>query len=284
MKHPYTLIGLLLAGMTVSAENYFVDGTTWESLVSGTHAPNLPYTPFTHTLEGTATIDGYECLKLYETCDNDPATRTHIGWIRAEGNKIYSLVDETPHRWSVIYDFGLTEGTSATVEDFRDYGKGYKPVEATVRCTDIRTGTSGLTHRNLDILMPDITSNRDIMVGEETWIDGIGSIHGIKYNLLGAMCGIGSILVKVTSGGRTVYENNSYISPIKSAENHAVRTEGLVIIVSGTTTGERIALYSADGRLVCTKVSDGNATAVRGDVPGIYILMVGGTPHKVALK
>lgn len=278
MKHLYTLIGLLLAGMTVSAENYFVDGTAWESLSRGTHAPNLPYTPFTHTLDGTAIIDGYECLKLYETRDNDPATRTHIGWIRTEGDKIYSLVDETTHTWSVIYDFGLAVGTSATVEGFYDYGKGYTPLEATVRCTGIITGADGLTQRNLDILI------RDVTYGEETWIDGIGSIHGIKYNLMRAMSGIGSILVKVTSGGTTVYENNSYISPIKSAENHAVRTEGLAITVSGTTTGERIALYSADGRLVCTKVSDGNETAVRGDVPGIYILMVGGTPHKVALK
>ncbi|GEM_PF-2361556 len=278
MKHLYTLVGLLMAGLTASGyENCFVEGAAWETMFRGTQEPNAEWHTSTFTLADPGSVAGKDCLKLYETTDGDASTIKHVAWIASEGDKVYSLNDAASGVWRLIYDFGVAEGSECEIYDYRKIGYPTPDDPFTLKCVAV-SEENGLTIRALEIYAGTSHS-----LGTEHWIDGIGDTHGITYNLYEAIDGIGSMLVKVTRDGRTVYENTAGITLTATSEI-AVRPEGLDIIATGVPAGTAVILAAIDGKVLHSGTVDGGTLRIGTPAPGIYIVRIGDTVNKIATK
>jgi len=209
---------------------------------------------------------GKECLKLYRTDNNDPATRTLQSYIHVDGDKVYFLRDLASGQWKLMYDFGVQVGGTYDINHFVDFSNTPYDRPFTLTCTSETESTKTLEGE----------------YDKVTWLTGIGNPAGVTANLYELYCGGESHLIKVTSAGETVYENTAMLAQTLTTPCAVKVTEGGVT-VTGSAAGIPVTIHSVDGKCMHRSLTGTAPTSV--SLPtGIYMVSVGPEVHKVLVR
>lgn len=259
------LIGLsAMICSTATAQNYFTENTVWEEI--GRATPLEEYMTNHYTLAEPGDMAGKECLKLYRTDNNDPATRTLQSYIHVDGDKVYFLRDLASGQWKLMYDFGIKVGETCAVEQFRDFANVPHDQSFTLTCLSETESTKTLEGEYAKV----------------TWLTGIGNPAGVTGNLYELYCGGESHLIKVTSAGETVYENTAMLAQTLTTPCAVKVTEGGVT-VTGSAAGTLVTIHSVDGKCMHRSLT-GTAPTYVSLPTGIYMVSVGPEVHKVLVR
>lgn len=259
------LIGLsAMICSTATAQNYFTENTVWEEICRAT--PIEEYMTIHYTLAEPGEMAGKECLKLYRTDNNDPATRTLQSYIHVDGDKVYFLRDLASGQWKLMYDFGVQVGGTYDINHFVDFSNTPYDRPFTLTCTSETESTKTLEGE----------------YDKVTWLTGIGNPAGVTANLYELYCGGESHLIKVTSAGETVYENTAMLAQTLTTPCAVKVTEGGVT-VTGSAAGIPVTIHSVDGKCMHRSLTGTAPTSV--SLPtGIYMVSVGPEVHKVLVR
>lgn len=259
------LIGLsAMICSTATAQNYFTENTVWEEI--GRATPVEEFMTIHYTLAEPGEMAGKECLKLYRTDNNDPATRTLQSYIHVDGDKVYFLRDLASGKWKLMYDFGVQVGGTYDINHFVDFSNTPYDRPFTLTCTSETESTKTLEGE----------------YDKVTWLTGIGNPAGVTANLYELYCGGESHLIKVTSAGETVYENTAMLAQTLTTPCAVKVTEGGVT-VTGSAAGTPVTIHSVDGKCMHRSLTGTAPTSV--SLPtGIYMVSVGPEVHKVLVR
>lgn len=259
------LIGLsAMICSTATAQNYFTENTVWEEI--GRATPIEEFMTIHYTLAEPGEMAGKECLKLYRTDNNDPATRTLQSYIHVDGDKVYFLRDLASGQWKLMYDFGVQVGGTYDINHFVDFSNTPYDRPFTLTCTSETESTKTLEGEHDKV----------------TWLTGIGNPAGVTANLYELYCGGESHLIKVTSAGETVYENTAMLAQTLTTPCAVKVTEGGVT-VTGSAAGTPVTIHSIDGKCMHRSLTGTAPTSV--SLPtGIYMVSVGPEVHKVLVR
>lgn len=259
------LIGLsAMICATATAQNYFTENTVWEEI--GRATPIEEYMTIHYTLAEPGEMAGKECLKLYRTDNNDPATRTLQSYIHVDGDKVYFLRDLASGQWKLMYDFSIKAGETCAVEQFRDFANVPYDHPFTLTCLSETESTKTLEGEYAKV----------------TWLTGIGNPAGVADNIYELFSGGQSQLIKVTSAGKTVYENTAMLAQTLTTPCAVKVTEGGVT-VTGSAAGIPVTIHSVDGKCMHRSLT-GTAPTYVSLPAGIYMVSVGPEVHKVLVR
>lgn len=268
----------MLLPFVAFGENIFKEGTKWVTSYWGFIGSPMYYT---HTVEGTVTVDGAEALQIYLTKNEDESSRTQSPLMKTEGDKVFFL-DPESNNWLLCYDFGLEVGQGCYVyqipignnSTFRTY----------VKCLRIYDSEE---YNGLTVIEFEEFYNDECTGYSETgkWLKGIASVRGFaENNRFGTVGGVIQLVYVSTTEG-VIYENKEASANEISMDGPSVSvsTNGLEITVSGANLNENVSLYTVDGFLVASEKSAGGTLSITAPHKGIYIVHAGGVAHKIAV-
>lgn len=252
------------AVIPAEAPNYFgVNDTLWKLECYSDAEPNLNPTYGGYKLNGEIEIAGKKALKLWNTAE-DGSTTSMIGYIAAEGEKVYYLMPDSDE-WKMLYDFGLQPGETTTIYGGNPliFHECKTDREYEVQCIGIgRWYTTH--HRTMNVRLRPISDDADdtaVRFKNDIWLCGIGNssdpmgIDGIFW------IGGGSSVKEVTSEGKIVYQrpsdNNGTGSTISIPDNTTAGTTANAPIYD--LLGRKIEsplpgnLYITDGKKILWK-------------------------------
>lgn len=249
---------------TATAQNYFTENTVWEEIARAT--PLEEYMTVHHTLAEPGEMAGKQCLKLYRTYNNDPATRTLQSYIHVDGDKVYFLRDLASGQWKLMYDFGIQVGGTYDINHFVDFSNTPYDRPFTLTCISETESTKSLEGE----------------YDKVTWLTGIGNPAGVTDNLYELYSGGESHLIRVTSAGETVYENTAMLAQTLTTPCAVKVSEGGVTVTGGAA-GTLVTIHSVDGKCMHRSITDTTPTSV--SLPaGIYVVSIGPETHKVMVR
>lgn len=175
MKNKFLLLLYFLPTLLVGqAINHFQHpDSKWNVAKTYPHAdpqhPNFAETKTTvYGIKGDTLINTKSWLKLYSSSDSMFGKDfVYKGLVRSENNKVMYM--NTSNKLDTIYDFNLKVGDSASY-NFEVTGREKIPVIAIDTIV-----LNGKKYKRFKFGEPKVTS---LFTLRETWIEGIGSIHG----------------------------------------------------------------------------------------------------------
>lgn len=212
-------MALGLSFCVTNAQNYFVEGIRWETEVWGSHAPTETAYETVY-LEGTVTVDGKDCLKMWRMTDNDPATTCQATVIYVDGDKVYFLPNTTTNEWTLLYDFGLNEGEGCTI-GFVPYPwtETSQAITTYVKSTGVSTCDD---NDSLEVMALEEYGDAScsLYLGAGKWLKGLGALNGVLNNGYFEADGMRSKLLSVTLNGTEIYKSSEAgIHDVQEGEN-----------------------------------------------------------------
>lgn len=210
MKKLALLMFMALAGLTLTAKNYFEVGTTWVDKIIlndhnvrfATYHLQTPSNGETGYLE-LWQADGYQSLSV-------PVAKAYV---KVEGDKVYfRLLNSEIKDWFLGYDFGLKAGEGALCYSPNFLLDDGKPLGGYYKC--VETLESNPSYGGLPTLSLQLFKNQDDVqpvIDDVTWLSGIGGTGGLfrAYEgvLLGLDGGAGGELFEVRNGDEIIYQS-----------------------------------------------------------------------------
>lgn len=236
------IILFLLAFLPVmaNAQDYIKEGTAWNCIVNGSHAPSV-YVSATEEIAGDTIINGITASKVYYSSETSSRQLTAI--IRTEESKVY-LWHHASNQWLLAYDFGLEVGKGCYVGHLNNSLQKNDSGRITyIRCTGKDTVTlyDESTGNPVEVPVLYVEEYRsdecegDCSTG--TLLVGIGTTKGLLWNNRFGVDGGSSTLVSVSCDDMQI----SVSSPTKivSVDSDTTATDDKVYNLSGIQSTEQ---------------------------------------------
>lgn len=260
MKLIFTFIAMLLP-VFGSAESFFKNGTSWNTRIFSATTPEGEESLATYYLDGEASIDGLDALKLYRTIvtENRKAYTELLSHIREENNEVWYWSDFN-QQWLLMYDFNLNEGDGTYIYQFFSDRHKYAPQKYYFKCVKTEV-IDGLKHMRLEQYSVDPDNTIEPKpIASGTWIAGVGSANGVENNIFG-MDGAISYLLDVVCDNKQVYKANTTSIDIFEPSAEVVGSEYYDL------SGRHVAAPARGLYLRRDRLSDGTSRTVKVALP-----------------
>lgn len=176
-----------------------IDGTRWNVVITSDYSAEPEIHHVTYSLEGRATVAGRDCLQyLYDG---------HLlYYVYTEGDKVYCIRPNNPEESLLVYDFGIKEGETVTLDIVSQYFNDKFDPHSYQQCTQIsQIESCGHTYELMKMV--------ELGEGDDPgyWLKGIGgtSMFACDFANWGySLIGVGSVLASVEVNGETIYRRN----------------------------------------------------------------------------
>lgn len=277
------LLFLLLASMATAfahGQTCFQKGTKWTTCISSTSEANPIITIETDTIVKDTIADGLQAMVMLRSYDRRADVEKLL--IRTEENKVYfKMPDQTAAEWLLMYDFGLQVGEGCYV--YAPYGDD-EPHKMYVKCVETNAqdaNYNGLSTLTLEEYQTDACERA---YGKGVWLKGLCAAQGALYCNGFDLDGIGTTLMEASSKDGVLYSQGATSVESVALPQLSIRTNGLSVDVCNTQEGDRLCLYSTDGRLLGRTVATGNEVKLTLPKAGAYILKVGDQTRKLLAR
>ncbi|MFW5974921.1 MAG: T9SS type A sorting domain-containing protein [Bacteroidota bacterium] len=210
---PLVLFFALIIALPVAGQNGYtlVDTTKeWNTLSIGIYAFAVcsPGNTIRETIGNPTEINGQTYFPVYHN-DLTGNRTTTPGYLREDtaSQKVYyyeSYEDEE----GLLYDFSLSEGDTVVVQNYF-----LNPEETTMVCNAI------------DTTWIDGEPRKVFSFYSDTWIEGIGSLHGLLYSGHNGLPGGSHELTCCFKNGNLIYDNDAYNSCVVTQFHPEITTE-----------------------------------------------------------
>ena len=280
-----TLAAIMFACPTTTAENIFVEGTTWEYFISLIGCRSIENTEIKCTLRKIDDRAGRECLGVFvDRAWNDITDNLEMA-IATEGDKVFAYDDsaadgEDP--WRLMYDFGVQPGDKFEIYvfilDFDKPGFGIRVQPAEMECLIVRDPVDTHYLGNAQQIVVNLAGYD----GQTVWTKGYGSAKGIFQNISANRFVINDIsnpiMLRVSNGEDVYYEYDldpDHIEPVAvPADDAGISIEGRTVTATAPMT-----IHSIDGRTVASGITEATVAT-----PGVYIVSSGTARTKIAVR
>lgn len=278
MKRIFFTATMAILSVVAFGQTCFKDGTVWKTEAFNDANPSEHLVEISK-LEGTETVDGYEALKMYTEYENRPGSKYLAYYIRTDKDKVYFMPAEYDSKdWYLMYDFGMVPGQGCYM--YRPSYGNQEPYKGYVKCVSIsKNENSACSVMEMEDYKDETCDEQT--KGEGKWYKGISSYWGVGNNIGYGLDGIGGMLQEVRNGDEVFYlQTPSSVSQVsRSAIEYHL--DGLDLDVSNIRGGEKVGVYSVDGKLLGSFKAKGNNVSMRLPQEGLYVLTVGNLKQKV---
>lgn len=259
------------------AQNYFVDGTIWESEVWDTQYPKIhSVTERVWLSESTS----HEFLEMYCQYDESSDDSQFVAFVKTAEDKVYfKLNSDESSEWFLFYNFNLKEGEGCYVYS-PNYSIEKTPFQSYLKCTGLTE-----TSKGTEMLLQQYEDETCQGVHYDgVWLKGIGSLSGVLNNNRFGMIGSGSKLANVVSGDKTIYSarQSAGISSNPDVPLIEVRVIGNNLYVESEQIGKGY-LYTQSGICIDKLELKNVPYAIEALNPGVYILSAEGVYKKIII-
>ncbi|MDZ7775539.1 MAG: T9SS type A sorting domain-containing protein [Bacteroidales bacterium] len=212
MRPLVIFVALIIAFPAAGQNGYALVDTTkeWNTLSMGISAFAVcsPGNTTRETIGNPTEINGQTYFPVYHNQITGNRTATP-GYLREDttSQKVY-FYDLYEDEEGLLYDFSISEGDTVLVQNyFVDFE------DVSMVCNDI------------DTTVIDGEPRKVFSFYYDTWIEGIGSLHGLLYSAHGSLPGGGHELTCCFKNGELVYDNDTYNSCVVTQFHPEITTE-----------------------------------------------------------
>lgn len=281
MRNLVLIIVALIGGMAVNAENYFVDGTRWDVLSSGTSIPGGLEAEHYYYISGDTVINDVVAHKMYcyEKFDGSVSETSLCAIVRTEGDKVYVKKSKVSNEWGLLYDFGLKPGEVCKVVESTFYEKEKDPNTFYVRCNNVSASEKYPGYEEM-VMESYYSEDDDKTPLYGIWYKGIGSDEGPLHNGSFLLVGASYALMSVWSWNTQIFSRDiSKLSTAIASKDYRIIGRSLIWDCDEVNN---ISIYTTDGSLIYSQT--GESGNFQFPVAGVYIIRVNGESTRTCIR
>lgn len=180
---------------TTSTKTYLTDGDSWSETHMLSGYSGMRFSTWNYTIKGDTLFNSYRYKRLFVSQDSayNPSIAFNVRFLREENGRWF-YVDRFSLKEEMLYDFNLQKGDSMYSTQYGTW----------LRVIDVDSVLiNGKFHKRLRIDKSDVSP--------DDWIEGLGSVQGLFYELWSSF-DAGSTLLCFHSNGELIYFNPMYNS------------------------------------------------------------------------